>query len=38
LYHAVPQPVMERILALVPVRRNLDRIVLTLPVARGGRG
>jgi hypothetical protein len=38
LYHAVPQTVMDRILALVPVRRNLDRIVLTLPVAGGGRG
>ncbi|HEY7528339.1 MAG TPA: hypothetical protein VH660_04245 [Candidatus Deferrimicrobiaceae bacterium] len=38
LYHAVPQPVMERILALVPVRRNLDRIIITLPLVKGGRG
>lgn len=38
LYHAVPQPVLERILAHIPVRGKLDRIVLTLPVADGSRG
>lgn len=35
-YHAVPPPVMERILALIPLHRSVDRIVLTLPVAKAG--
>jgi hypothetical protein len=36
-YHAVPPPVMERILALLPSRRSVDRIVLTLPIAKAGK-
>jgi hypothetical protein len=36
-YHAVPPTVMERILALLPARRSVDRIVLTLPVSKAGR-
>jgi hypothetical protein len=36
-YHAVPPPVMERVLALLPARRSVDRIVLTLPVAKAGK-
>lgn len=37
-YHAVPPPVMDRILALLPKARGVDRIVLTLPVAKAGKG
>lgn len=36
-YHAVPPQAMERILDLLPARRSVDRIVLTLPVANGGK-
>ena len=36
IYHAVHPPVVERILALIPSLRSVDRIVLTLPVAKAG--
>jgi hypothetical protein len=37
-YHAVPSPVTERILGLLPSRRQVDRIVVTVPDdGRGGR-
>lgn len=35
-YHAVSPAVMERIAALLPARRSVDRIVVTLPVTRAG--
>jgi len=34
IYHAVAPPVAERILALLPAHRSVDRIVLTLPVTK----
>ena len=37
-YHAVPASVTERILGLLPSRRQVDRIIVTVPAdGRGGR-